>query len=179
MDSRSRAVVGLERYKDRCVKLCPVPARCLSCYRLVGVTKLASWGAKQEGGVDWCEHPAVLLLSLPFLFWRLFGGIRLSYFLYSRCLRDGQIADYPVGFRWSKLGYSYALCSPLVGKGSGNAVPLICLVLEARHSSFTLWPWRQCRISLKDSWKIYCCLERPWKKCPFLVVFPWVSVVDW
>lgn len=42
MDSRSRAVVGLERYKDRCVKLCPVPARCLSCYRLVGATKLAS-----------------------------------------------------------------------------------------------------------------------------------------
>jgi len=89
--------VVLEAHKDRWVKVCSVPVRCQSCYCLVGPTKLARRGAKQGGRVGWCARPAVLPLSLPFLFWRLFEEVRLFYFLYSCCLRDGRTADYPVG----------------------------------------------------------------------------------
>lgn len=81
MDSQSCwAFVGLEHNKDRCVNLCPVPVRCLNCYRLVGATKLTSCRAKREGRVDWYAHPAVLLLSLPLLFWRL---KKLDFFFYT------------------------------------------------------------------------------------------------
>lgn len=74
------ASVSLRYYKDRCMKLCSIPVRSLSCCRLVGTMKLTSCGAKQEGRVDWCAPPAGLLLSLPLLFWDCLKKLDYSIF---------------------------------------------------------------------------------------------------